>query len=94
MLYQCFIRGENFPGTLIGDMEPVGFFTTRWVEASSPEEAEKLALELLRDDPIFQSVEPELGKTSGAKVYFEEIFPAEHKGVNSGATWFPMDKRD
>jgi hypothetical protein len=90
-LYQCLVRGENFPIKVEGIEGLVGFHTTRWVKASSPEEAEKMVLELLRSEPVFQTVEPRVGKSSGATVFFEEIVPAEHIGINRGAVWFPMN---
>ncbi|MCI0637989.1 MAG: hypothetical protein L0Y72_23555 [Gemmataceae bacterium] len=46
--FRCFTRGENFPGKLAGETGLVGFYTTRFVEASSAEKAEALALEGLR----------------------------------------------
>src|SRR3546814_12937219 len=49
-LFRCIICGENFPGTLLGQEELVGFYTTRFVEADSPEQAEIMAIELLRND--------------------------------------------
>lgn len=49
-LFRCFIRGENFPGKLIGERKPIGFYTTCYVEAQSSEQAEMLAVDLLRND--------------------------------------------
>lgn len=93
MIFRCSIRGENFPGELIGKKGLVGFYTTRWIEASSSEEAEMIGLDLLRGDPSFQIKSPKLREQSKAMVYFEEIVAIEkpkRKLVNSGATWFEM----
>lgn len=87
--FRCVIEGENFPGVLVRKKGLVGFFTTRWVEASSPEEAEVAALETLRGEPTFQMKTP--AKGAEAKVYFTVIAEvAGPGGVNSGATWFSM----
>ncbi len=87
--FRCLIEGENFPGSMIGKTEPVGFYTTRWVSASSPEEAEIVALEALRAEPNFQVDDAE--KTKDAKIYFEEIVEVDGPGgVIAGAAWFVM----
>ena len=70
-LFRCFIHGKNFPGSLLGESEPIGFYTTRFVVASTPEEAEMLALALLKSDD--KLAVPELERTTDARVYFEEI---------------------
>jgi hypothetical protein len=94
MLYQCSIRGENFPGELISSKGSYGFYTTRWVEAASPEEAERVALALLKGEPIFQVRSPKLREQYKVTVYFEKIEPvgpSKRGRVNGGATWFKMD---
>ena len=88
--FRCLIEGENFPGALIRRKGLVGFYTTRWIEASSAEEAEISALEALRAEPMFKVENVAL--SLDAKVYFTEIFEVDGPaGVNSGATWFAMD---
>jgi hypothetical protein len=98
--YRCLIRGENFPRWDLDDQDkPVGvrkygFYTTRWVVASSPKEAEKNALALLRREKMF-ALPPGEPKPAEAKVFFEEIVrtgPTLRRGA--GATWFPMDESD
>lgn len=47
--YACLMRGENFVLSLEGEpKEPYGFYTTRCVEAGSPDQAELKALDVLR----------------------------------------------
>src|SRR3546814_6000362 len=70
-LFRCIICGENFPGTLLGQEELVGFYTTRFVEADSPEQAEIMAIELLRNDPSLDV--SSANRTQSAKVFFEDI---------------------
>ena len=93
-LFRCSICGENFPGILTGETDPIGFYTTRFVRADTPEEAEILALTLLRDDPRLQ-VDP-THRTSDTKVYFEAIdeldeMPNGLKEPGGGYTFFPME---
>ena len=90
-LYRCLILGENFPGVLLGEAEPIGFYTTRFVEAADAEEAQGLALEALRTDEAL-SVAPE-ARTKDARIHFEQIeqVPAETERVpNAGFTFFVM----
>jgi hypothetical protein len=50
-VYRVLINGENFHLTMSGETKKMGFFTTRHVEAVDPEEAERLAVELIKSDP-------------------------------------------
>ena len=90
-LFRCFIRGDNFPGKLIGKKSPIGFYTTRFVDAGTPEEAEMLAVDLLRTDADLDvSAEH---RTQEAKVYFEkieEVHPETERKPNSGFTFFTI----
>lgn len=91
-LFRCLIRGENFPGQLIDETTPVGFYTTRFVEAESAEEAELAAVNLLRSDSSLAM--PEELRTKEAKVYVEEIEevpPDTERKPNKGFTFFSMD---
>ena len=90
-LFRCSIRGDNFPGKLIGKAEPVGFFTTRYIDAASAEEAESLVVELLREDSDLDV--PAKYRTQEAKVFFErivEVAPGTERKPNKGFTFFVM----
>jgi hypothetical protein len=91
-LFRCSIRGENFPGELVGLTVAVGFNTTRFVDAASAEEAEGIAVAGLRQDAALIVIsEP---RVKNAKVYFESIVevPADTERVaNTGFTFFRMD---
>ena len=80
--------------TLEGEFQLMGFYTTRWVEAETVEEAEMAGLKMLRDKFTFS--EEDKQRAPDAKVYFEEIVevPSDTERVppNSGATWFPRTK--
>ena len=87
--YQCLIRGEKFPGILIGKTEMVGFYTTRWVDAADPDEAELAAVAALKRDPCFALPEG-TARPVEARVFVEEIIElaAAPESEGKGATWF------
>jgi hypothetical protein len=70
-LFRCLINGVNFPLEFEGEPALMGFYTTRFVRAETPEQAELQALEILRTDPKLDV--PESRRTKEAMVYFEEI---------------------
>lgn len=90
--FRCFIRGENFPGALIGEPGLVGFYITRFIEAANPGEAESLVVQQLRAEP--RLAPPDGHRPSGmARVYFEEIteLPGDQQPAQQpGFTWYAM----
>ena len=48
--FKVFVNGRNYWVNLDGERRRFGFYTTRFVEAASPEEAEERAVQLLRED--------------------------------------------
>ena len=50
MTFKVFVNGENYEMNVGGQLQLVGFFTTRFVEANSREEAERLALTSIERD--------------------------------------------
>jgi hypothetical protein len=91
-LFRCQIRGENFPGELIGLTTAVGFHATRFVDAESAAEAEQLAVAALRADAALTvTSEP---RVKNAKVFFESIeeMPADTpRASNAAFIFFTMD---
>lgn len=90
--FRCFICGENFPGQMIGDAGPVGFYVTRFVEAADATEAEAAALRALRAEP---KMAPRSGHTpfGQARVFFEvveELAAVEVPRVQPGFAWHRM----
>ena len=89
--FRCLMRGENFPGTVLGEADPIGFYATRYVNAESANLAELAALDLLKHDPTL-SVAPD-ARTKDAQVFFEEIeelAPGHAPGPNAGFSFFVM----
>jgi len=87
--YRCLLRGENFPGEIIGGEGLNGFYTTRWVQAVTERRAELLAVEALRRDPKL-ALPPDLAFPIDARVYLEEIHKVARlpRMRGGGATWF------
>jgi hypothetical protein len=48
--YRVLINGRNFILDMEGDTRPAGFYTTRFVEAANPEDAELAAVDAVRQD--------------------------------------------
>ncbi|MFN7110525.1 MAG: hypothetical protein ACK4M2_02730 [Brevundimonas sp.] len=91
--FNCFIEGENFPGSLLGTSGLFGFFTQRTVEAETAEEAEMAALGSLRLEPMLAA--GSRANAPDAKVYFTEIVEVDGPSApNTGMTWFAMDTPD
>jgi len=90
--YKCYICGENFPGALVGESNPVGFYVTRFVEAISREEAEMQALARLKNEQRL-SLPQGMERPKNARLHFENIEEVEHAEVpdtDSGFTFFAM----
>lgn len=90
--FRCLIEGQNFPGFLIGEIEPIGFFATRYVVAESPNQAKIEVLALLRNDSSLQ-VPPDLSKPKEAQIFFERIEEVDQSDVpenSQGFTFFMM----
>lgn len=54
--YRVFLNGRNFWMKVDRQPKRMGFYTTRFVEADLPEEAESLAVQLIRKDTKLQKV--------------------------------------
>ena len=48
--YKVFLTGRNFWMEANGQPKQMGFYTTRFVNADTPENAENLAVQLIRED--------------------------------------------
>ncbi len=90
-LFRCRICGENFPGRLIGEEDPVGFYATRFIEATNADEASATVREQLRNDDIFNI--PEELRSEDARIFFEEIvevLPNTVQQPDAGFSFFIM----
>ncbi len=93
--YQIYINGENFLMMNEGSKILMGFYTTRWVEASSSEEAEMKAIKLIKNDQSLRRATLN-EKEDPLMLYVEEISELENfEGVNppgAGYTFYPDEK--
>jgi len=90
--FRLFACGEDFPVIIDGNVEVVGFYTTRYIEAPTPGEAEAIASELLFDD---EDLRPPPGDWSDLqpRIVFEEVEQvAEPLDINDGFNFFPMEE--
>src|SRR5262245_13893463 len=91
--FRCFIRGENFAADVDGQRGLFGWYTTRFVEAAGPEEAEDLALQGLKAEPT--SAPPAWYKhVVTARVFFAgivEIAVGDVPVPQPGFVWYPME---
>jgi hypothetical protein len=91
--FRCLIEGRDFPGILIGEESSIGFYTTRFVEAETPEDAELNVLASLKNDKSLE-LPVDHPKPVNAKVFFEEITLVDFSEVPercSGFTFYVME---
>lgn len=94
--FEVILEGKNFFLEIEGNEELLGFVTTRWVEASNPQDAEFKARELIKNDDSLL----ELFKTSNKKnpkpmIYLSEIaqvswFTFIWRKPGCGYSFYPM----
>lgn len=93
--YAVTIRGENFLISLDGEPTSCGFFTTRFVEAVDPDEAELKAVDLIRRELAAQVLND---RTDSPMMYLEEIRELQSfRGLRvpgTGFTWFCGSEED
>ena len=89
--YRVLLRGENFLLSLDGQPTRLGFYTVRFVRADTVEEAELLAVDLIRKDQGLRGVLNQ--RPDPPMIFAEEI---DHVCASSarkqikGFTFFPM----
>jgi hypothetical protein len=91
-LFQVLLRGENFPGVILGEKGAIGFYTTRFVDAASAAGAEEAALDILRADEALAVAEE--FRTEDATVFVEEILAVSGdtpRASAKGFSFFPME---
>lgn len=91
--FRCLIEGRNFPGILANVDKPIGFFTTRFIEADNPEHAKLLVLAKLKNEESLQ-LPPNYPKKTEARVFFEKVTQvnqAEVPEIDQGFAFYEMD---
>ena len=91
--FKCFVAGRNFSGVLVGDSNPVGFYTTCFVRARSKELAEVAALGLVRADKRLELPNGCL-PLPNESIAVEEIIEVNAdtvSGHSQGFVWYDME---
>lgn len=91
--YKCFVHGKDFPGRLADEQGTVGFYTTQFIEANSPQEVEELGMKALKENPKLQ-LELITQEDARAMVYYEEILEiakADVPKTQGGFVWYKED---
>ena len=92
--YRVLLEGKNF--IIKSDIGPerMGFYTTRFVKADSPEEAEKLSVDLIKSDSDLKNTVLN-DKSDPPMIYLESLDELERFGDNilpgSGYTFYPEE---
>jgi hypothetical protein len=91
--YRVILNGQNFSMDNGNGAEKIGFYTTRWVKAESPEKAELAAVELVKNDSSLKhSVQNE--KSDPPTIFLEELsevgwFEFFRRNPGGGYTFYP-----
>ena len=92
--YRVQLNGQNFQ---MRNGEVLGFYTTRWVKAHTPEMAEKAAVKLVREDPSLKAAVNNK-KDNPPMIYLENLaevgwFEFLRRNPGAGYTFYP-DQED
>jgi hypothetical protein len=90
------LHGKNFLLNLDGELKKYGFYATKFVKAESPQEAEKIAVILMHQNPNFRKTvlngsadPPKIGLEAIKEVSFLKFFA---KKSTTGFTFYPEDE--
>jgi hypothetical protein len=93
--YRVLINGENFLINFDGQVQKVGFYTSRIVDAQNPEEAELTSVALVKGDSALKGFVLN-ERDDSPMLYAEEIEEIEKSGsqknVNTGFSWYTEDE--
>lgn len=89
--YTVKIQGNNCLLNFEEETELCGFYTTRTVKSSSPEQAEQFAIEIVRNDPELTSMSVESPSIPTYEIVsIEQTYWWTRVG-GKGYTFYPMD---
>ena len=94
--YKVKLHGENFLLNLDGDLKKYGFYATKFVKAESPQEAEKIAIILIHQNPNLRDTvlnkntdRPTINMEEIKEVNFLKFFA---KKSTTDFTFYPEDE--
>src|SRR5688572_3577910 len=97
MKFKVMLRGENFKVALEDSVATLGFFTTRFVEADTPDAAEHAAVEMVRQDTRLQDIVRN-APTDPPMIYLDSLseIPSYdgYPAPGAGYSWFSDDDQD
>jgi len=93
--YRAVLKGQNYLLEVDGETCSMGFYTTRFVEAPDPAQAEVEAVELIRRDEWLTEVAMNT-PDPGPKIVLEELYQLEPNdefpSVQPGLGWYREDE--
>lgn len=94
--YRVLLNGQNFLINYEGKKIYMGFYTTRFVEASNSEEAELKAVNNIRNNEKLKDATLNKSWQKKAKIYLDEIYEIEEKDVQRdyGFGWYKMEGKN
>jgi hypothetical protein len=89
------LRGENFEIKSEAGVENLGFFTTRFVKARNPEEAELVAVDMIRTDKSLLEILSRECKFE-SKIYLEKMWAERwwKRLGGGGYSFYPMESAE
>jgi hypothetical protein len=89
--YRVFLKGQNFWMEIEGKLQKTGFYTTRFIEAQNPKEAEDMAVELIKNDAkLLANVSNE--QSNPPILYIEEVEEVAMLQPKPGYIFFPDEE--
>lgn len=94
--YQVMLEGKDFLIEMEGKEDLFGYFTTRWVKADSPEDAELKAVDLVKKDEQLVGITKNMdGSKPAPMIYLSEMcnvnwFQYLRRKPGKGYSFFPM----
>lgn len=94
--YRLLLNGQNFLVSYEGELTYMGFYTTRFVVASSPEEAELKAIDNVRNGEKLRGIVLNTKENDQKRpmLFMDAIYEIEEKDIEKdyGFGWYRMDE--
>jgi hypothetical protein len=94
--FEVKLHGKNFLLNLDGELKKFGFYATKFVKAENPQEAEKIAIILIRQNPNLRDTvlnenadRPTINLEEIKEINFLKFFA---KKSTTGFTFYPEDE--
>jgi hypothetical protein len=94
--YKIFLNGENFKYRYENDLRNFGFYTSRTLDAESPEDAVKMAIESVWSDSSLAEAPPKNDSSDRPRIWAQEITELQSSGQPEeqiGLVFYLMDQQ-